>query len=196
MPRNLSESHLVQASSKALSNVAGQFTRLGQSLNPNKNNKRKGNENAHSIEKAVEAAEKTVFTVGSSKIKSSASSSDSEDNENSIYEPDNENDNNSGGDITADNTYNENTFLPSVGIVMASNECKGPVSQLEEKDNVAKMSEDVLTISISSVMDHVSLPAGLLENASPIRPRSPAPDIRVFESEGIKKESLSAQETR
>lgn len=34
MHRNLSESHLVQAGSKAVINFAGQFSKLGHSLNP------------------------------------------------------------------------------------------------------------------------------------------------------------------
>lgn len=74
--------------------------------------------------------------------------------------------------------YNENTFLPSVGIVMGSNDAS-TVNSLGNKDNVAKLSSDVCTMSISSVTDHINMPAGMLESASPIRSRSPAPEIRV-----------------
>lgn len=75
--------------------------------------------------------------------------------------------------------YNENTFLPSVGIVMGSNDAATTVNSLETKDTVAKLSSDVCTMSISSVTDHVYMPAGMLESSSPIRSRSPAPEIRV-----------------
>lgn len=206
IPRNLSESQLVQMSSKALCNVAGQFTKLGQTLNPNRSSRSKASQRASSasaylqntskIETGIEA-EKAVFIVGGSKTKSSASSSDSEDTENSIYEPQN-------SEIESSNICADSTFLPSVGIVMSSSNeqsIPNPVSQLEDKDNVAKMSEDVLTMSISSVTDHVTLPAGLLENAEHIHSRCPTPEIRVESSPQltdnlVRQESSSAGETR
>ncbi|XP_067619355.1 phosphatidylinositide phosphatase SAC2 isoform X2 [Eurosta solidaginis] len=206
MPRNLSESQLVQISSKAISNVAGQFSKLGQSLNPNKNKNSTTNTNAQkqtnetakinpqvmrqsqtSIEHAVEA-EKALFTLGRDK-RNSHSSTDTDENDSSIYEPDL--DFGVVGTVVGSNAsagnsgFNENDFLPSVGIVMGhTQEGESPASDdnmdhLVQKDSMVKNSEDVLAISISSVMDHVTMPTGLLENAPPLRPITPNPQIYV-----------------
>lgn len=183
IPRNLSESQLLHIGSKALSNVAGQFSKLGQSLKPTKKKPKNVNPPAaynqqnsaftvHSQPTGDGDSEPAQFSVGSSR-KAGSDSSDSEDNDCSIYEPD-------VNDLVQENPiYNENTFLPSVGIVMGSNDAP-TVNPLENKDAVGcKLSSDVCTMSISSVTDHVNMPAGMLECASPIRSRSPAPEIRV-----------------
>lgn len=191
IPRNLSESQLLQIGSKALSNVAGQFSKLGQSLNPTKIRsvkQNRNNSNPHivynpSTSAALDGnAEKVAqFTVGDGggSISSSSgggaggtkhrdsSGSDSDDNECSIYEPDDT-------DLVQENPiFNENAFLPSVGIVMASNDATA------KEYSLPKRSADVCTMSITSVTDHINMPARMLENASPIRARSPAPEIRV-----------------
>ncbi|XP_037027725.1 phosphatidylinositide phosphatase SAC2 isoform X2 [Bradysia coprophila] len=187
IPRNLSESQLLHIGSKALSNVAGQFSKLGQSLksttkkpkntNPPTVYSQQNTFTAHNQPTADSEVEPAQFTVGSSG-KTNSDTSDSDDNDCSIYEPD-------VNDLVQENPiYNENTFLPSVGIVMGSNDAAtatatAKVNSLETKDNVAKLSSDVCTMSISSVTDYVTMPAGMLENASPIRSRSPAPEIRV-----------------
>nr|XP_036674910.1 phosphatidylinositide phosphatase SAC2-like isoform X1 [Drosophila suzukii] len=197
MPRNLSESQLVQLSSKALSNVAGQFSKLGQTFkkpsganqqqvhpsslaattNPQVMRQTGGNE----IESGQEA-EKAVFTLGRKQRNSnSGSSTDTDEHDNSLYEPEVDSD----VEIAMDKSnYNENAFLPSVGIVMGNQKEDSPSSsdeirQLEQKDSMCKTAEDVLTISITSVTDHVTLPTGLLENAPPIRPITPNPLIYV-----------------
>ncbi|XP_011208523.2 phosphatidylinositide phosphatase SAC2 isoform X1 [Bactrocera dorsalis] len=207
MPRNLSESQLVQISSKAIFNVAGQFSKLGQSLNPNKNrnpntssnNQKQANEIAKinpqvmrqsqtSIEHAVEA-EKATFSVGRTQ-RNSHSSTDSDENDSSIYEP--EVDSDVDFALAATNKvgsgksgFNENDFLPSVGIVMGNtlDEQSPPsgekLDRLVQRDSMAKNSEDVNAISISSVTDHVTMPTGLLENAQPVRPITPNPQICV-----------------
>ncbi|XP_054747755.1 phosphatidylinositide phosphatase SAC2 isoform X3 [Anastrepha obliqua] len=207
MPRNLSESQLVQFSSKAISNVAGQFSKLGQSLNPNKNKNLNANPNAQkqtneiakinpqvmrqsetSIEHAVEA-EKAMFSVGRAQ-RNSNSGSDTDENDSSIYEP--ELDSDVDFAIAATNVaagksgFNQNDFLPSVGIVMGntldgeqSSASIGNMDHLVQKDSMMKNSEDVYAISISSVTDHVTMPTGLLENAPPIRPITPNPQICV-----------------
>lgn len=126
---------------------------------------------------------KTLFTVGKGGIRTKScgsgtgadeSMSDSDDDiECSIFEPD-------GTDLVQENPiYNENVFLPSVGIVMAPNDGNRQIDCGDNDKYVAKMSADVCTMSISSVTDHVIMPVGMLENASPIRARSPAPEIRV-----------------
>lgn len=84
-------------------------------------------------------------------------------------------------------TAHENAFLPSVGIVMASNEVASSAHQLvaENQHDAAanaskRCSADVCTMSLSSVMDNINMPAGMLECGSPtMRSRSPAPEIRV-----------------
>lgn len=126
---------------------------------------------------------KTLFTVGKGGIRTKScgsgtgadeSMSDSDDDiECSIFEPD-------GTDLVQENPiYNENVFLPSVGIVMAPNDANRQIDCGGNDTYVTKMSADVCTMSISSVTDHIVMPAGMLENASPIRARSPAPEIRV-----------------
>lgn len=190
MPRNLSESQLVQLSSKALSNVAGQFSKLGQTfkkpqahpsslaatMNPQVMRQRDSE-----IESGQEA-EKAVFTLGRKQRNSnSASSTDTDEHDNSLYEPEVDSD----VEIAMDKSnYNENAFLPSVGIVMGNQKEDSPSSSdeirhLEQKDSMCKTTEDVLTISITSVTDHVGLPTGLLENAPAIRPITPNPLICV-----------------
>ncbi|XP_032577212.1 phosphatidylinositide phosphatase SAC2 isoform X1 [Drosophila sechellia] len=190
MPRNLSESQLVQFSSKAISNVAGQFSKLGQtfkkpqahpssqaaSMNPQVMRQRDSE-----IEPGQEA-EKAVFTLGRKQRNSnSASSTDTDEHDNSLYEPEVDSD----VEIAMDKSnYNENAFLPSVGIVMGNQKEDSPSSSdeirhLEQKDSMCKTTEDVLTISINSVTDHVGLPTGLLENAPAIRPITPNPLICV-----------------
>ncbi|XP_055525067.1 phosphatidylinositide phosphatase SAC2-like isoform X2 [Wyeomyia smithii] len=183
IPRNLSESQLVQIGSKALSNVAGQFSKIGQSLNPVKIGKSSSGKKCKSAtplpyiytSQIADEAECSKFAVGTSSTnlkKSEGSSSESEEADTSIYEPD---------DLVQENPlYNENVFLPSVGIVMGGSGGVGSdKTMLEEKDNFAKMSSDVSTMSISSVTDHINMPAGMLECASPIRSRSPIPNTRV-----------------
>ncbi|XP_020813812.1 phosphatidylinositide phosphatase SAC2 isoform X1 [Drosophila serrata] len=212
MPRNLSESQLVQFSSKALSNVAGQFSKLGQTfkkpsssstqqqqahpsnltatINPQVMRQTGGND--ISID-AGQEAEKAVFTLGHKQRNSnSASSSDTDEHDNSLYEPEVDSD----VEIALGNKshYNENAFLPSVGIVMGSQkEEQSPSSsdeirQLEQKDSMCKTAEDVLTISITSVTDHVGLPTGLLENAPTLRPITPNPQICVQAQEAYEAE--------
>ncbi|KAH8326677.1 hypothetical protein KR067_011777 [Drosophila pandora] len=204
MPRNRSESQLVQLSSKALSNVAGQFSKLGQTfkkpsssaseqqaqssnlaatINPQVMRQSGGND----IESGQEAGN-TVFTVGHKPRNSnSGSSTDTEEHDNSLYEPEVDSD----VEIALDRSnYNENAFLPSVGIVMGSQKEKSPTSsdemrQLEQKDSMCKTPEDLLSISITSVTDHVNLPTGLLENAPAIRPITPNPQICVQAQEAF-----------
>lgn len=159
MPRNLSETHLVQMGSKAFSNVAGQFTKLSQSLHPKIRTGKKIDDDA------VDAG---VHVTGHNE----QNSSDSDENESSIYEPDT-------SDLVEENPiYTENAFMPGVGIVMAakSNEL------VNAKDNPAKLTEDLSLISISSVTDNVNMPAGMLNSIKDVdRSASPAPEIRVQE---------------
>uniref|UniRef100_A0A0A1XL36 Phosphatidylinositide phosphatase SAC2 n=2 Tax=Zeugodacus cucurbitae TaxID=28588 RepID=A0A0A1XL36_ZEUCU len=167
MPRNLSESQLVQISSKAISNVAGQFSKLGQSLNPNKNrNANTGNniqkqsneiakinpqvmrQSQTSIEHAEEA-EKATFSLGRAQ-RNSHSSTDTDENNSSIYEPELDSDVDfalaTPNKVSAGKSgFNENDFLPSVGIVMGnahdgeqSTVSDDNLDRLVQRDSMAK----------------------------------------------------------
>lgn len=180
MPRNLSESHLVQIGSKALSNVAGQFTKLSQSLHPKvRTGKKIENDDSLNIaeDKVIErnrTSSKRKTTDGKEHY-----SSDSDENDCSIYEPDT-------ADLVEENPiYAENAFLPSVGIVMASNELTN-IDHLENRDNNPKLLENLSQISISSVTDNVVMPAGMLSNSEiSVRSASDAPIIQVQEIEEL-----------
>lgn len=167
MPRNLSESQLVQIGSKALSNVAGQFSKFGQNFNPIRTK--------NSIKTNEEKNEKAKFTVGKVKNKNKNGedfSSDSDENDCSIYEPD-------INDLVEENPiYNENDFLPSVGIVMSSSSDGNSINTLEEKEGIAKVTSDVSSMSISSVTDNIIMPAGMLESGT-IPVRCVTPEIRI-----------------
>uniref|UniRef100_A0A1A9UEQ5 SAC domain-containing protein n=1 Tax=Glossina austeni TaxID=7395 RepID=A0A1A9UEQ5_GLOAU len=204
MPRNLSESQLVQISSKAFSNVAGQFSKLGHSLNPHKSKKP-----SHEvvkiqtrIDKCVEATEKPVFMLG--KALNSTSGSDSEENDSSLYEPELDSDTELAISAAEKANFNEeNNFLPSVGIVMGkasgenqvSEPSSGDIGPLIDKDSGIKHVEDVLSLSISSVATHVTLPTGLLENAAPIRPITPNPQICIQDDTGNIESFISSSNT-
>lgn len=134
---------------------------------------------------AVEAG--VMFTVGSgNKLKLDSASSDSEENDSSIYEPEISND-----------------FLPSVGIVMSSSsvpesmEPQKRKTDLVDKSNAGKMSEDVSSFSISSVTDNVTFPSGLLEN-NILQPRtvSPNPEIKIENPNGQKRSTSSTDDNR
>lgn len=167
MPRNVSESHLVQIGSKAFSNVAGQFSKLSQSLTPKVRVGKKVGNNSNShivynpssivIDQGIEQSlEKENFS------RKDGDSSESDDNDCSIYEPDN-------SDLVQENPiYNENAFLPSVGIVMAATEIPSLTDQKEKLPEMRKMSAD--------------LPATLGKPASSsVRSASPAPEIHIHE---------------
>ncbi|XP_040173130.1 phosphatidylinositide phosphatase SAC2 isoform X3 [Anopheles arabiensis] len=215
IPRNLSESQLVQMGSKAFSNMAGQFSKIGQSLNASKIGRAgggsKGKPGKGGADDAVAGGDGAAARSGGRRDGSSGSvssfggsvgaggstgglrpgsasaggkmersSSESEEGA-CMYEPEDEL-------VEQNPLYNENVFLPSVGIVMGGGgggggeqEGVGPASSnvLEERDSIAKMSSDLSTMSISSVTDHINMPVGMLECASPIRVSSPAPEIFV-----------------
>lgn len=178
MPRNLSESHLVQIGSKALSNVAGQFSKISQSLNPKiRTGKKIDPENT-----SDDAADQTNEHLEAGDVagqEKASYSSDSEENECNIYEPDD------SALVQENPIYNENAFLPSVGIVMGANEM-ATVGKLENKDNNSKLTENVAELSISSVTDNVKMPARMIDKpAESVRSASPTPEIRVQEIEEL-----------
>jgi phosphatidylinositol 4-phosphatase len=128
LPRNLSESQLVQIGSKAFSNVAGQFSKLGQSLHRNNSDK-----------------DRQV------KDKVSDEVADAKELPNPFY-------------------GNENSFLPSVGIVMSQTDCEPSNKNNEDTATVMyqsatmKQGSDMTSMSISSVTDNIKMPGAMLCN--------------------------------
>lgn len=180
IPRNLSESQLVQIGSKALSNVAGQFSKLGQSFNPtNKGKNNKQNANPPVVYNSTNQESKaSSFYVG----REAKEDDDSEDdNDCSIYEPE-------LVETEQNPIFNENAFLPSVGIVMSKNSANdesSPEMLLESKDT-SKNPMDMSAISISSVTDHIHVPASMQPLSPMLSPmKTIAPQIRVDESSNI-----------
>ena len=183
IPRNLSESQLVQIGSKALSNVAGQFSKLGQSFNPAKAKNNKQNSNPPVVYNSTnESSKASKFYVG--REAKEETDDDSDDNECSIYEPD------LMDTVEQNPIYNENAFLPSVGIVMSNNaptDEESSPEMMQNKDTMAKNSSDVATVSISSVTDNIRVPSGMISPlASPMR--TAPPQIKVDSSSGQRAE--------
>lgn len=178
IPRNLSESQLVQIGSKALSNVAGQFTKFGQSLNPAKAKNNKQNANPPVVYNSTnESSKASTFYVG--REAKEETDDDSDDNDCSIYEPD------LMDTVEQNPIYNENAFLPSVGIVMSSNaaDVESSPEMMQNKDTIAKHPSDVATVSITTVTDSIRVPSGMISPmTSPMK--SLPPQIRVESSGG------------
>lgn len=183
IPRNLSESHLVQFGSKALSNVAGQFSKFGQSLNPSKL-KNKQNSNPPVVYNSTnDSSKSSTFYVG--REAREESDEDSDDNENSIYEPD------MSDSVEQNPIYNENAFLPSVGIVMsqsAQQDSESSPEMMENKNAIVKNSADLNTLSISSVTDNIRVPSGMISPM--LSPMKSNPQITV-QSTSEQKSSLN-----
>lgn len=166
MPRNLSESQLVQVGSKAVSSLAGQFSKLGKSLK----SKSTGAKATFQIGKAEEGKRPDEFSSGSD----DGHVSDAEE-----------------ADMVHDSEsiVKDNDFLPSVGIVMAGkNESPGTDGDpaiLASKNSMSKLSSDVCTSAISSITDNIQMPRRMLQTDSPVRSRSrsPNPEIRVDDGE-------------
>lgn len=173
IPRNLSESQLVQIGSKALSNVAGQFSKLGQTLTVAKAKNNKQNSNPPVVYNSTnESSKASTFYVG--REAKEETDDDSDDNDCSIYEPD------LMDTVEQNPIYNENAFLPSVGIVMSNSatEQESSPEMLQNKTAMAKNSSDVATVSIESVTDKIHVPSGMISPLSSPMKTSP-PNITV-----------------
>lgn len=183
IPRNLSESHLVQFGSKAFSNVAGSFTKLGASFKQQQN---KQNANPPVVYNATnDNKESSTFYVGR-EAREDASGDDSDDNENSIYEPDFE-----GDSVEQNPIYNENAFLPSVGIVMSNPADAESSPETMASGEVQKNAADLATLSITSVTDNIRVPSGMITPSPAMSPaKSPNPEIKV-DTVGQQKSSMT-----
>lgn len=157
MPRNLSESQLVQVGSKAFSSVAGQFSKLGQKL---------GKSSGATAAKPLFHIGKTVDGKRPDEV-----SDGSDDGHVSDAEE-------------AESIVKDSDFLPSVGIVMAAgnDSSQSPDNPAGHQGGAIKLlGSNVHTMSISSVTD-VKTPVRMLQ-MSPARSRSPNPEIRVEDEE-------------
>lgn len=170
IPRNLSESQLVQLGSKALSNVAGQFSKLGQSLNPSKG-RNKQNSNPPVIYNSTNVESKaSSFYVG----REAKEDYDSEDdNECSIYEPE-------LVETEQNPIYNENNFvMNNVGIVMSQppNDENSPELHVQNRASAFRNPSNMATISVT---ENIHVPAGMQPLSPMMSPmKTIAPEIKI-----------------
>ncbi|XP_059607415.1 phosphatidylinositide phosphatase SAC2 isoform X2 [Phlebotomus argentipes] len=136
VPRNLSESQLVQFGSKALSNVAGQFSKLGQTLNSTKSKGRNAKSAASVFHTTAKGGVKEKC-----RIQPGETSSESDENDCSIYEP------NTNEYVQTNPLYSENVFLPSVGIVMSE------PTNIEQAVECVETSKEIPTINVNASKD-------------------------------------------
>lgn len=165
MHRNLSESHLVQAGSKAVSNVAEQFSKIGHSLNPKvltgkkppnvvQNNAEASKEpTAENYTVQEEQAAKYVMEMAPNAAETAPE---------------------------AASKHNNDSFLQSVGIVMVDKaEMAETQHQTEPRKSAnSKNLENVAHISISSVTDNAKFPPEML-NVTESTNKSNTPEINV-----------------
>lgn len=177
MQRNLSESQLVQVGSKAVSNVAVQFTKLGHSLNPK-----------------ILTGKKTTSTSSNNSIPTSGEETAMKNDANVIQDGEICNSavscNESTGSFESTNKYNDNSFMEGVGIVMVdSAELAETQNQSEpRKSNTNKNLENVARISISTVCDNVKLPPEMLDINDLPDKSIPTPEINVQETDDGKRD--------
>lgn len=164
MHRNLSESHLVQAGSKAVSNVAEQFSKIGHSLNP----------------KVLTGKKPNVITSTDTAKEPVAESYKEEQAAKYVMEtaP------NAESATESANKHNNDSFLQSVGIVMVdSAEMAETQNQAEpRKSSNSKNLENVAHISISSVTDNAKFPPEMLD-VGQLPNKSNTPEINVQDSD-------------
>lgn len=164
MHRNLSESQLVQAGSKAVSNVAEQFSKFGQTFNPK-----------------ILTGKKVSESVSISKAGSSDQSPDEQPDSIPIHTADEVATNADG-----DNVCSDNPFLQSVGIVMVdAGKLDESSSDLPETRKPSKvLLKNVSKMSISSVTDNVNMPPEMLDigDASVATGTATTPVISVQET--------------
>lgn len=163
MHRNMSESQLVQAGSKAVSNVAEQFSKLGQTFNPK-------------------------ILTGKRPSFSKAASTDHTGHETPedipIHGADIADSNAEGESVCGDNS-----FLQSVGIVMVdAGKLDESSTAMAEPRKPKVLLKNVSKMSISSVTDNINMPQEMfgIGDASVAAEHSIAPVISVQETDDIK----------
>lgn len=165
MARNLSETQLVQFGSKAISNVADQFSKLSQTFSPKIRTGKKitGNESG-TDESPVEVDDKGSEIGNEGKEKENSDSNDS--------------------DVVVEKAaYAKNSHSDNIGIVMGSDSDSIDIGVSEER-NVPKLFDNLSQFSISSVTDDITMPNSMLDNiGAPDRSASPAPEICVQDTD-------------
>lgn len=143
MHRNLSESQLVQVGSKAVSNVAEQFSKFGQTFNPK-----------------ILTGRKMSETASTSKSASNDQSPDEQPDSIAIHTA-----NDLASNADGENVCSDNSFLQSVGIVMvdAGKLDESPTDLPETRKQPKILVKNVSKLSISSVTDNVNMPQELLD---------------------------------
>lgn len=159
MQRDLSDSHLVQAGSKPVSNVGEQFSRIGQNFSPKLLTGKKAADLSNSridtdLYRALEQNETRVH-VGTEMA-----------------------------DIVEQvNVCKDNSFLQSVGIVMVgAGELVETKTPAEPRYSAIKKLENVSRLSITSVIENVTMPPELLNNTPENTITVAAPEINVEKS--------------
>lgn len=172
MQRNLSESHLMQAGSKAVSNVADKFSKLGQTFNPKiLTGKKATNQNK---EITSTAADKQNFQQEVVPNDTTTAEVDA----NAIESVDQV-----AVDVTG-TIYNDNSFLQSVGIVMVDAGELADTTHGTETRKPNKKLENFSRMSITSVTDNINMPLEMLDINN--LPGKSAPEINVQETDDAK----------
>lgn len=167
MTRNLSETHLLQLGSKAISNVAGQFSKLSQTFSPKIRTGRKldGEGSGNSSERGSDSNVDENDSEAGDEVKEERSSASVEH-----------------AAIVKNACFAENAHLEGVGIVMATDSADVESMKAVEGRKSSKLSDNVSLLSISSVTESVSMPNAMLGSLeAPGRASSPAPEILVQE---------------
>lgn len=172
MPRNLSETHLLQFGTKAISNVAGQFSKLSQTFSPKVRTGKKVDADASTTDSDENITIERRESTDSAHEAHSTSADQSNIEENPIYA--------------------ENSHMAGVGIVMASNSDEIDAATRAAKQS--KLSENVSRLSISSVMDNVSTPNSMLVDIVQTSDTSlsPRPEIHVQNTDGVSNLAISS----
>lgn len=147
MHRNLSESQLVQVGSKAVSNVAEQFSKLGQTFNPKILTGRKASDASLSKEPSFDRASvdrpEDIAIHAADEGGGGAASGPAADTE---------------------TVCSDNSFLKSVGIVMVdAGKLDESPTDLSQPKKPKVLLKNVSKMSISSVTDNVNMPQEMLD---------------------------------
>lgn len=171
MQHNLSESQLVQVGSRAVSNVAEQFSKLGHSLHPKILTGKKAT--AMSYTNTVPASEESAKKYAAAVVYEDNTCG----NEEVRFQD-------SVGLSESSNEYNDNSFLQSVGIVMVD---ETEMAETRNQSRIRNPSnnnlENVARISISSVTDNVKLPLEMLDIHDLLDKSNATPEIKVQDTE-------------
>lgn len=170
MHRNLSESQLVQAGSKAVSNVAEQFSKLGQTFNPRILTGRKASD--ASISSKEPSFDQSLDDKPNEMYAAAAVVADE-----SI-----------GVTIGADgdSVCGDNSFLKSVGIVMVdAGKLDESPTDMSEPRKPKVLLKNLSKMSITSVTDNVNMPQEMLDigDAMIATDRATTPSINVQETD-------------